>query len=123
MKQLITAMFAGLALGLIGSAHAGETIHLYGPGGPAPAMKEAAAAYEKKTGTPVQVTAGPTGEWIDKAKQDADIVFSGSENMMTGFIKAMNGQIVLSTIERCSFGHRSSWYGRTIRRKFPASAI
>lgn len=99
MKRLITAIFAGLALGLIGSAHAAETLRVYGPGGPAPAMKEAAAAYEKKTGTTVQVTAGPTGEWIDKARQDADIVFSGSENMMTGFIKAMDGQIVPSTVE------------------------
>lgn len=99
MKQLMAAILVGLVLGLIGSAHAAETIHVYGPGGPAPAMKEAAAIYEKKTGTTIQITAGPTGEWIEKARLDADIVFSGSENMMTGFITAMNGQIISSTVE------------------------
>lgn len=35
-------------------------LRVYGPGGPAPAMKEAAKAFEQKTGTPVVVTAGPT---------------------------------------------------------------
>ncbi len=40
-------------------------LRVYGPGGPAPAMKEAAKAFEQKTGTPVVVTAGPTSEWIE----------------------------------------------------------
>lgn len=99
MKQLIAAATVALALGIAGGAPAAESIRVYGPGGPAPAMKEAAAAFEKKTGTAVQVTAGPTDQWIEKANQDADIVFSGSENMMTAFIKAMKGQIVASTVE------------------------
>ena len=30
-----------------------ETLYAYGPGGPAPAMKEAAAAFEKTTGVDV----------------------------------------------------------------------
>ncbi len=80
-------------------ASADERINVYGPGGPAPAMKEAAAKFEKETGNPVNVIAGPTGQWIAQAKKDADIVFSGSENMMTGFIKALEGRIVESTVE------------------------
>ncbi len=79
--------------------NAGESINVYGPGGPAPAMKEAAQAFQKKTGDNVSVTAGPTGQWIAHAKTDADIVFSGSENMMTGFIKSMEGRIVESSVE------------------------
>lgn len=75
------------------STLAQEIIHAYGPGGPAPAMKEAAAAFEKTSGIKVEVTAGPTPQWLDKAKTDADVVFSGSETMMTDFVNAMDGQL------------------------------
>ena len=68
-------------------------IHVYGPGGPLPAMKEAAAAFEKSSGNTVIVTAGPTPQWIGKAKDNADLIFSGSETMMSDFVKAMDGQI------------------------------
>lgn len=70
-----------------------DVLNAYGPGGPAPAMKEAAAAFEKKTGVKVNITAGPTPQWLDKAKADADLVFSGSETMMTDFVNAMDGQL------------------------------
>lgn len=74
-------------------------LHAYGPGGPAPAMKEAAKAFETSTGVKVEVTAGPTSEWVGKALADADIVFSGSEHMMTSFVAAMKGQILEPSIE------------------------
>jgi len=35
-------------------------LRVYGTGGPAPAMKAAANAFEQKTGTPVSVTTVPT---------------------------------------------------------------
>jgi accessory colonization factor AcfC len=63
MKQLIRAL-QGLLLVVLASAamatHAQAQVPLrvYGPGGPAPAMKEAAVAFEKKTGVKVDVTAG-----------------------------------------------------------------
>ena len=75
-----------------------NVIKVYGPGGPAPAMKEAAAAFGKKAGVSVEVTAGPTPTWIDKAKQNADVIYSGSETMMTDFTVAMEGRIVEETI-------------------------
>ena len=75
------------------SAHAAETLFVYGPGGPAPAMKEAASAFEKASGNKVEVTAGPTGQWLAKAKTDADIIYSGSETMMTDFVNALEGQL------------------------------
>ena len=56
-------------------------------------MKEAAQAFAKKTGQAVMVTAGPTPQWIDNAKNDADLIFSGSETMMTDFVVAMDGRI------------------------------
>jgi hypothetical protein len=72
-----------------GAASAQSALHVYGPGGPAPAMKEAATEFEKKTGTHVDLTAGPTPTWIDHARQDADIIYSGSETMMSDFVVAM----------------------------------
>lgn len=80
-----------LSLSLAGSALAAE-LNVYGPGGPAPAMKQAAAAFSAKTGIEVQVTAGPTPNWKDQASQDADLIYSGSEHMMSDFAKVFEGQ-------------------------------
>lgn len=68
---------------------AAETLFVYGPGGPLPAMKEAAVAFERAHGVIVQVTGGPTPEWLDKARDDADVIFSGAEHMMTEFVKQL----------------------------------
>lgn len=90
-----------LILGILlcgSAAQAEDVIHVYGPGGPAPAMKEAAAAFGAHSNVKIEVVAGPTGEWIEKAKADADAIFSGSEVMMTDFVSAMGGQIVDQTI-------------------------
>lgn len=62
-------------------------LRIYGPGGPAPAMKELAQAFSAKRNIPVEVTAGPTPAWKEKALKDADLIFSGSEYMMTDFIQ------------------------------------
>ncbi|MBT9567848.1 MAG: extracellular solute-binding protein [Thiobacillus sp.] len=95
MNKILQMAAAGLIslASMAGAAQAGTALNVYGPGGPAPAMKEAAAAFEKKTGTPVKVTAGPTPKWIDQAKADADVVYGGAENMMTDFVAAMEGRI------------------------------
>jgi accessory colonization factor AcfC len=68
-------------------AFAGEQLYIYGPGGPLPAMKEAAAIFERAHGVQVEVVAGPTPQWIDEAKSDADLIFSGSEYMMSDIIE------------------------------------
>jgi accessory colonization factor AcfC len=80
-------------------AAAGEPLHVYGPGGPAPAMKDAAEAFSRAHGVPVEVTAGPTPGWLAKAREDAEVIFSGSEYMMTDFVNAMEGRIVESTVQ------------------------
>lgn len=97
MKALKSILVASsLALGMlippVAFAQESAQIRVYGPGGPAPAMKEAAKAFEKKTGTTVLVTAGPTPEWNARAKADADVIYSGSETMMTDFAQAMEGR-------------------------------
>ncbi len=64
-----------------------QVIRVYGPGGPAPAMKELAQAFTAKRKVAVEVTAGPTPAWKEKALKDADLIFSGSEYMMTEFVQ------------------------------------
>jgi len=97
-RTTVSIFYAALALSALGSARATEPLHVYGPGGPMPAMKEAAAAFEQARGIKVEVTAGPTPSWIDKAKKDADVVFSGSETMMTDFIAAFGDSIDPKTV-------------------------
>ncbi len=62
-------------------------LHVYGPGGPAPAMLDAAKAFGKMKDVRVEITAGPTPAWKNQALKDADLVYSGSEYMMTGFLQ------------------------------------
>lgn len=98
----------GIALGAISMTTACTTlaaeptpdaIHIYGPGGPAPAMKAAAKIFEQRTGASVSITAGPLPLWRDAALVNADIIFSGSENMMTEFTSTFEGSINPTTIE------------------------
>jgi accessory colonization factor AcfC len=68
---------------------AAEPLHIYGPGGPLPAMQEAAAAFGRQHNIDVVVKAGPTAQWLDQAKANADLIFSGSEIMMSDFMTAL----------------------------------
>jgi accessory colonization factor AcfC len=61
-------------------------IRIFGPGGPAPAMREVAAAFQAAQGTPVEVVAGPTPTWAARVAAEADLVFSGAEYMMDDFV-------------------------------------
>lgn len=81
------------------SMNAMADINVYGPGGPAPAMHEAAKQFQKKTGIEVKVTAGPTPQWAEKAKIDADLIYSGSEAMMSDFEKTFSENIVKDSVE------------------------
>jgi accessory colonization factor AcfC len=85
-----------LAILLQQSARAQETIstdktvvalRAYGPGGPAPAMREASKVFGEKKGIKVEIKAGPTPTWKDQAMKDADLIFSGSEYMMADFVQ------------------------------------
>ena len=74
-------------------------VRVYGPGGPAPAMREAAARFGARKGITVIVSAGPTPAWKDQAAKDADLIYSGSEYMMTDFVRRdLPGVIDTSTI-------------------------
>ena len=70
-----------------------EALKVYGPGGPLPPIKEAAEIFGKAHDVTIDVVAGPTPQWIDQAKKDADLIFSGSETMMTDFVRMFEGRI------------------------------
>lgn len=89
LRKHVRRLIASIGLATLLAAPAAAQIRVYGPGGPAPAMKEAAAAFERRTGVAVTVTSGPTPEWIAKARKDADLVYSGSDTMMTDFVRQL----------------------------------
>lgn len=68
------------------AAQPAAPIRLFGPGGPAPAMRAVAEAFQAAHGVPVEVTSGPTPGWTGRVAAEADIVFSGAEYMMDGFV-------------------------------------
>ncbi len=106
-KMLFSLVVVFLAAGYPASGQAAaptsDTLHVYGPGGPLPAMKEAAAEFGRRHGITVEVVGGPTPQWLEKAKADADLIFSGSEHMMTDFVRQLDsataGRIDEATIE------------------------
>jgi accessory colonization factor AcfC len=88
----------GMAL-TFSEAVVAQEIHVYGPGGPAPAMSECARIFNSGSGANVVVTFGPTARWKESALHDADIFYSGAENMMTDFVRMFSGQIDEATIK------------------------
>lgn len=82
-------LLAAAALAAVAAPVRGQPpapVRAFGPGGPAPAMREAAKAFQAATGIPVEVTAGPTPGWAGRVAGEADLVFSGAEYMMDDFL-------------------------------------
>ena len=75
-----------------------DTIHVYGPGGPFSPINEAAKIFGQKNNVDIVVTKGPTYKWIETAKKNADLIYSGAEFMMQDFIWKMDGRIDEKTV-------------------------
>lgn len=101
MLRSTAVMPFALAAVLIGvrAARAEAPIYAYGPGGPAPAMQEAAKAFGAAHHVNVIVVAGPTPKWLAMAKTNADLIFSGAETMMSDFQAAMPTEIDPATVD------------------------
>lgn len=98
MKRFILLL---MAIGLVVSAAQAQsdTIRVYGPGGPYPIMREAAQLFNKTHNVHIIIKKGPTGHWINEARKDADIIYSGAEFMMTDFINQLNSTVDESTVQ------------------------
>ncbi|WP_297901363.1 substrate-binding domain-containing protein, partial [Metallibacterium sp.] len=91
MRPCRSLLLLGLIL-LSSGAMAATVVRVFGPGGPAPAMHAAAAAFDKlHPGVSVRVTAGPTPQWLDAARATGDVIYSGSEAMMADFQRDLAG--------------------------------
>jgi accessory colonization factor AcfC len=96
---LAAAFVSSTFLAPLGAAFAAQpVVYVYGPGGPIPAMKQAAVAFGKMNNVDVVITGGPTPAWLPNAKKNADVIFSGSETMMTTFIGQLGGAIDTATV-------------------------
>jgi len=70
-----------------------EVLYLYGPSGPSPAIRDAAAVFGEQHNVKVEVVAGPASTWLDKARGNADLIYSSAEFMMSSFIRTTELQI------------------------------
>lgn len=95
MKKIIAIIVMSVTVPLLLVAQ--DTLYVYGPGGPFAAVNECAQVFGKQNGIAVKVVAGPEGNWIDAAKENADIVFGGAEYMLTEFATKHKGLIDSST--------------------------
>ncbi len=82
---LVVGCLSGLLLAANGTEPV-EVVRVYGAEGPALAVTEAAAAFTRSTGLNVEVVSGPPDEWLDRAAEDADVVFASAEFMMARFV-------------------------------------
>jgi accessory colonization factor AcfC len=101
MKKLAFLIAALIFAGAAGATEADQLpmIFVYGPAGPAPAFKEAAKAFGAANGVSMVVASGPTQNWVDKARNDADVLYTGSENMVHEYAKAIPHAFDPSTAE------------------------
>lgn len=93
---VVAASAPGVAVAQQASTRA---LRVYGPGGPLAAMKEAAVRFGRERGVEVHVTGGPEGQWIDRAKQDADLIYGGAEYMLSQFVMKHPDLVDASTRE------------------------
>lgn len=63
-----------------------EVVKHYRAGGPHTAFRTVADAWQKQTGHPIEIIAGPEKTWAWKAKADADLIWGTSEQSLTAFL-------------------------------------
>jgi len=99
-RRLLPWLLGLLALCAATASGATTVVRVFGPGGPAPAMKAAAAAFmHSHPQVSVEVTAGPTPHWLQAARTQGDVIYSGSEAMMADFQRDLAGVLDPATIE------------------------
>lgn len=75
-----------------------DTIFVYGPGGPYPVIQKIADNFEKLYNKKIVVTKGPLKNWKADAIEKADLIYRGSEDMMSDFMTEFSSVMDNSTI-------------------------
>lgn len=78
-----------LVLSTLAASLLSAEILVYGSSAAAPAMRELAMEFEKKSGEKVIVTSGPARTWIHRAVQNADLVYAPNVRTMDRYIELM----------------------------------
>ena len=86
-KQL-ARLLLGVGMIITAEAAAQGVLHVYGPPGPSPAIEQAALLFGSRNAIRVEVVSGPVGEWIDRAKLNADLIFTDAAFAMTDLLRA-----------------------------------
>lgn len=73
-------------------------IRVFGPGGPAPAMRAVAQEFQAHHGIAVEVTSGPTPSWAGRVAGEADLIYSGAEYMMADFLGQFRDAVDAATV-------------------------
>lgn len=61
-------------------------MRIYGPEGPADAMRECAEMFSRIRGVKTEVITGPGEKWIKQAREDADVVYEETEHGLIRFM-------------------------------------
>ncbi|MGI4828175.1 MAG: substrate-binding domain-containing protein [Janthinobacterium lividum] len=83
--MMLKQIFLAVAVSFATAVASGQTLHVYGPGGPLAPLKECAELYTRTAHKSVIVTGGPEAQWITAAEADADLIYGGAEYMLTDF--------------------------------------
>lgn len=92
------------ALGVVGTltlqASAQEVLHLYGPLGLNPAIKEAADIFAARHGVGVEVASGALSEWREDVKKNGDLVYCTGEFIMSDFVRNKEAPVYERSLAR-----------------------
>ncbi len=94
MKQWLLFIYLATCIRVMAQA---DTLYVYGPGGPYAPINEAAQIFAKRNNLNIKVTKGPFSQWKDKARNNAHLIYSGAEFMMTQFISEL-GNVQQQTV-------------------------
>ncbi|MDY3363396.1 substrate-binding domain-containing protein [Riemerella anatipestifer] len=94
MKQWFLFIYLVICVRVMAQA---DTLYVYGPGGPYAPINEAAQIFAKRNNLNIKVTKGPFSQWKDKARNNAHLIYSGAEFMMTQFISEL-GNVQQQTV-------------------------
>lgn len=90
MKKKLLSIICSIILGV--NVMAAE-IFIYSSDALAPILTELARQFSERTGEKITVISGPFSQWLEKAQQNADIIFASSSSMMDSFIRMMPEQL------------------------------
>ena len=87
-----------------------EVLRLYGSTGPSPAIEEAAMVFATHHDVKVEVTSGPRHIWREKARINADLMFSSADFMMSDYVRAMDIKLdeISTLIQRAIEGYEDA---------------